>query len=262
MAQDVTLVTGASSGIGESLARRIAQEHRPLVLVARRADRLEALARELRDRHQADAHVLAADLTKAGAIAGLLAEIDRQGLVVDWLVNNAGFGTSGRFDKLPVDGELEEIRLNVEALVELTGRCLPAMVQRGRGAVVNVASVAAYMPSPYMATYAATKAFVLSFTEALVVELRGTGVQALCVCPGFTKTEFQDVAKVDSNAVPAMAWMTSDAVADDAVRAVMRGESGVLVNGRMNSAFATLTKLVPRGALARVVGASMRGRVG
>src|SRR5438093_2898222 len=167
MAQDVALVTGASSGIGEALARRLARDGRPLVLVARRADRLESLARALRGAHGVEAHVFAQDLLQPGAVQTVLAEVDRRGLTIDWLVNNAGFGTGGRFDQLPVERELEEIRLNVEVLVEFTGRCLPGMVARRRGAVMNVASMAAFGPMAYSATYGATKAFVLSFSEAI-----------------------------------------------------------------------------------------------
>src|SRR5262245_30276638 len=185
MAEDVVLVTGASSGIGEALARRIAREGRPLALVARRADRLETLARELREKHGVSAHAVTADLARPGGVAALVGDLDRRGLTVDWLVNNAGFGTAGRFDQLPVERELEEIRLNVEALVELSGRCLPGMVARRRGVLMNVASLGAYGPGPYMATYVATKSFGLSFSESIAVELEGTGVQVLCVCTGF-----------------------------------------------------------------------------
>ena len=154
MAQEVALVTGASSGIGEALARRLARDGRHLVLVARRGDRLEALARDLTDVHGVAAHVIAKDLVEPGAARELLDDVGRRGFTVDWLVNNAGFGTAGRFDRLPVDGELNEIRLNVEVLVELTGRCLPAMVARKAGVVMNIASMGAFAPGPYMATYA------------------------------------------------------------------------------------------------------------
>ena len=138
MEETVALVTGASSGIGEALARRIAQSKRNLVLVARRADRLEALAAALAREHGVRAHVLAHDLVQRGAVDALLGEIGRRGLTVDWLVNNAGFGTVGRFADLPVERELEEIHLNIQTLVELTGRCLPAMVRRGHGVVMKI----------------------------------------------------------------------------------------------------------------------------
>jgi uncharacterized protein len=258
MAQDVALVTGASSGIGEALARRLARDGRHLALVARRADRLEALAAELRAKHGIGAHAIASDLVQPGAVSELLRDVDRRGLTVDWLVNNAGFGTVGRFDQLPVERELEEIRLNVEVLVELTGRCSPGMVARRRGAIINIASLGGFAPGPFMATYAATKAFVLSFTEAVAAELRGTGVDILCVCPGFTRTEFQDKAVVDVSGIPSMAWMSADEVADQAVRAVGRGP--VLVNGMMNSFMAGAIRFVPRGVTSRLVAAFLRPR--
>jgi short-subunit dehydrogenase len=249
MAKEVALVTGASSGIGEALARRIARDGRHVALVARRRDRLEALAAELRANHRIEAWAFPADLAAQGAIPQLLAAVSEQDLAVDWLVNNAGFGTFGKFQDLPVARELDEIRLNVEALVELTGRLLPAMVARRRGLVMNVASLGAFVPSPTMATYTATKAFVLSFTETITAELEGTGVRALCVCPGFTRTEFQSHVAVDVSGVPSMAWMTADEVADEAVGAAAKG--GVLVNGFMNRALATALKFAPRGLAMR-----------
>jgi len=256
MARDVAVVTGASSGIGEALARRVARDGRHLVLVARRRDRLENIARELGTNHGVTVDVIAADLVRPGAAEELVAEIGRRDLAVDWLVNNAGFGTVGRFDRIPVERELEEIRLNVGVLVELTGRCLPAMVARGKGVVMNIASMGGFAPGPYMATYAATKAFVLSFSEAIAAELRGTGVEVLCVCPGFTRTEFQDKAAVDVTGVPNFAWMSADQVADQAVRAVGRGP--VLVNGAMNSVVTSLVRLVPRNVTSRLVAAFLR----
>ena len=244
MAEEIALVTGASSGIGEALARRIARDGRAVGLVARRKERLDGLAVELRERHRVAAHVFVADLVVPGAVGRLIDDVHARGLVVDWLVNNAGFGTFGKFHELPIARELEEIRLNVEALVELSGRIVPGMVARGRGLVMNVASVGAFVPSPRMATYTATKAFVLSYSEAIGAELAGTGVRVLCVCPGFTRTEFQSHVAVDTSQVPGMAWMTAEAVADEAVRAAGRG--GVLVNGLMNRALTGALKLVPR----------------
>jgi short-subunit dehydrogenase len=255
MAEDVALITGASSGIGEALARRIARDGRHLAVVARRTDRLEKLAQELTAAHGVAVHVIAQDLIQPGAIERLLGEVAHRGLTVDWLVNNAGFGTHGLFAELPVERELEEIRLNVAVLVELTGRLLPAMVARRRGAVVNIASVGAFTPSPYMATYAATKAFVLSFSEAIAVELRGTGVDVLCVCPGFTRTEFQSAAQVDVSAIPSLAWMSAETVADQAVRAV--GRRAVVVNGLMNSLLTGVVRVLPRSMVTRTVGAMM-----
>jgi short-subunit dehydrogenase len=260
MAREIALVTGASSGIGEALARRLARDGLHLGLVARRGDRLEALAAELRAAHRIEADVLPADLTRSGAVAELVEELARRGLDVDWLVNNAGFGTVGRFHTLPLERELDEIALNVEALVELTGRFLPAMVRRRRGVVMNVASVGAYLPSPNMATYAATKAFVLSFSEAIAVELRDTGVRVLCVCPGVTRTEFQERARVEIGHVPAFLHQTAEAVADEAVRAVGHGE--VVVNGALNRLAVGALKFVPHALLTRVASGLIRAQEG
>ncbi len=257
MPQDFTLITGASSGIGEALARRLARERRPVALVARRTDRLERLAGELRAAHGTDVQVITGDLTTAGAGEGLQAEVDRRGIVVDWLVNNAGFGTHGRFWELPVAKEVEEIQLNVSALVELTGRFLPAMIERRRGAVMNIASVGGFGPGPFMATYCATKAFVLSFSESLAAEVRGTGVHVLCVCPGFTRTEFQEkVDTVDTSQIPGFAWMTADQVAEQAIAAV--GQRSVLVNGVMNAVAAGLYRHLPASVTTRLVGNLMK----
>jgi short-subunit dehydrogenase len=258
MAREIALVTGASSGIGEALARRLARDGLHLGLVARRADRLEALAAELRAAHRIEAHVLPADLTKPGAAAALVEDVAAQGLDVDWLVNNAGFGTVGLFNSLPLERELEEITLNVEALVELTGRLLPPMVRRARGVVMNVASIGAYLPSPNMATYTATKAFVLSFSEAIAEELRGSGVRVLCVCPGVTRTEFQDRANVETGHVPNMLQQTAEDVADEAVRAV--GHGSVVVNGRLNRATLGLLKFVPHTLVTRLASTLIRSR--
>jgi uncharacterized protein len=250
------VVTGASSGIGEALARRIARDKRNVALVARRADRLEALARELAASHGVQATAIPVDLVAPDGPATLVAELDRRGLEVDWLVNNAGFGTAGRFHTLPVERELDEITLNAEVPVALTGLVLPGMVARRRGVVVNVASVAGFGPMPFNATYGATKAFLIAFSEALAVELEGTGVHVLCVCPGFTHTEFQEKAKVDASKVPGFAWMTADAVADEAVRAV--GRRTVLVNGAVNRVLTTTMRLLPRRLILRTAAQTNR----
>jgi short-subunit dehydrogenase len=249
MPTPVALVTGASSGIGEALARRIAREKRNLALVARRVDRLEALAKELGATHRIEATAIPCDLMQPDGPAGLVAELERRGLEVDWLVNNAGFGTFGKFHELPVERELEEVRLNAGAPVALAGLLLPGMVRRGRGAVINVASVAGFGPMALNATYSATKAFLIAFSEALAVDLAGTGVTVLCVCPGFTHTEFQEKAHIDTSVVPAFAWMSADEVADQTVTAV--GKQTVLVNGLLNRVMATMVRLAPRSLVAR-----------
>jgi len=259
MASPVAVVTGASSGIGEALARRLAREQRRLVLVARRADRLDGLARELATAHGVDAVAIPCDLMQPDGPAALVAELERRGLEVDWLVNNAGFGTFGRFHELPVERELDEIRLNAAAPVALAGMLVPCMVRRGHGAVVNVASVAGYGPMGLNATYSATKAFLIAFSEALAVDLEGTGVQVLCVCPGFTRTEFQEKAKVDVSQVPSMAWMSAEEVAEQTVAAI--GRRTVLVNGLLNRAMALGLRLAPRSLVAKAtVRANARAR--
>jgi len=260
MGHGIAVVTGASSGIGEAFARRLARDRRDVVLVARRADRLERLADELRRAHGVSAHPIVADLASRGASSSVIDEIVRRGWVVDWLVNNAGFATAGRFDRLPLERELEEIRLNVEALVELTGLCIGGMVERGRGTVINVSSVGGFFPSPFMATYTATKAFVLSFSEAIAAELSGTGVHVLCVCPGFTRTEMADKVDVDASALPAFAWMSPEQVVDEAVESV--GRSAVLVSGRANRLLTSTLKFVPRSLLARASAATLRPKSG
>lgn len=256
MAQNITLITGASGGIGEALAHRVARDGRHVALVARRRDRLEELAAKLRGDYRIEAHVFTSDLTAPGGARQLADAVDRQGLTVDWLINNAGFGTYGLFHELPIEQELAELQLNVAALIELTRRFLPGMVSRKSGAVINVASLAGFAPGPFWATYSATKAFVKSFSEAIAAELQSTGVHVLCVCPGFTRTEFQERADYDASGIPNFMWMSAAAVADQTVRAV--GNKTVLVNGTMNSMTASLARLVPTGLLTRMVGSMMR----
>lgn len=244
------LVTGASSGIGEEFARQLAARGHDVTLVARRSDRLQALARTLRHDHKVKVSVHPADLETARGRAAVVAMLQTGG---PWLlVNNAGFGTRGRFVDLDAKREQAEVTLNVVALHELTAAVLPGNVAAGRGAVVNVASTAAYQPIPYMATYAATKAFVLHFTEAVAQELHGTGVRAMALCPGPTRTEFDDVAGVQSlfdKSLP----MSADAVVRSALGALDRGHA-ICVPGARNLLLAQGVRLVPRSALRRVVG--------
>jgi short-subunit dehydrogenase len=252
------LITGASSGIGEALARRVAGERRDVALVARRIDRLETLAHGLRERHGVAVDVIPSDLLAPDAVSRLVDEVARRDLQVDWLVNNAGFGTAGRFDELPIERELEIIRLNVRALVELAGRFLPAMIERRRGLVLNVASVAGFGPMAFNATYGASKAFVVAWSEALAVEMAETGVRVVCVCPGFTRTEFQEVAPADTPRIPDFAWMSADEVAAHALASVQ--QSGVAVSGLMNNVLTTSMRLMPRSAIAAMTARAMRNR--
>ena len=245
-------VTGASVGIGAAFARRLARDGYDLSLVARNKRQLEQLADELHTAHGVKAQAVPADLTDADA----LREVERalaHDTHLDLLVNNAGFGTNGVFAELEADREEDEIRLNVVALTRLTRAALPGLVRRGRGGVINVSSMAALQPAPFNATYGATKAFVNSFTEALYEELRGSGVRVMALCPGFTRTEFQDRAGIDASGIPSLAWMSAEAVVDAAMSGYTRGEA-VCVPGLGNWAMTGLTAAMPRALVRRLMG--------
>lgn len=248
------LVTGASVGIGRAFAERLAREQYDLVLVARDADRLEALAERLGAERPVEARVLSADLTDPAGLARVERELRER--TPDLLVNNAGFGTVGRFAELDVDAEEREVRLNVIAPLRLTHAALAAMVERGHGAVINVSSLAGEAASPFTATYAATKAFVTSFTEALSEELRGSGVRVQALLPGLTRTEFQRRAGIDTGAIPGIAWMEPEAVVDASLAALERGEV-TCIPGVANRMLAPLQRLLPRALVRRVVGAAL-----
>ena len=255
----LALVTGASSGIGAEFARQLADRRYDLVLVARTRDRLEALAKELREGCGVDVAVLAADLTQKEDLRVVEDRVVAEERL-ELLVNNAGMGTVGAFSTLDLAREEAEIRLNVLVLVRLTRSALPNLVARGRGAVLNVSSLAALFPTAYNATYGATKAFVNSFTEALAAELRGSGVRVQALCPGFTRTEFQQVADVDTSAIPALAWMEPEPVVDAALAGLASGEV-VCVPGLANRAASLLAGSLPRGLVARLMGAALGRRL-
>ncbi len=246
------LVTGASSGIGEAFAERLAGERYNLVLVARNRTGLEHVAQRLRRSAKIEIEVLAADLTRPAQLEAVEKRV-ASNEAIELLVNNAGFGTFGRFAELDPDQEDDLIRLNIVALMRLTRAALPGMVARGHGAIINVSSLASFQPGPYSATYGATKAFVNSFTEAIYEELRGTGVRVQALCPGFTRTQFQERARIDASAVPAFAWMSSEAVVDASLAALRRGEL-LCVPGLANWTLATLAGMFPRGVARRVAG--------
>ena len=261
MAKDGTparaLITGASAGIGEGFARHLARRGHDLVLVARRGDRLDALASELAQQHGIAAEVLAADLARDEGVA-LVEERLRAG-DIGLLVNNAGFGTIGEFVESPIERELEELDVNVRALMRLSHAALGPMVKRKQGAIINVASTAAFQPIPYNATYAATKAFVLHFTEALHEEARHHGVTVTCLCPGPVKTEFQPVAGIDPASLPSFAWMSVDSVVQSALSAV-RWRRAVAIPGALNRMTATTGRMAPRFLVRRVAGNMFRNR--
>jgi short-subunit dehydrogenase len=247
------LITGASSGIGEKFAYELARQHYDLVLVARRQERLNVVARKAKDLGSNRTEIVPIDLGRFGAPLELQAHLAAASIEVDYLINNAGFGTTGRFDRLPLQREIEEIELNVSALVALTRLFLPAMIERRHGTIINVASTAAFQPIPYMATYGATKAFVLSFTEAVSVEARGTGVRILALCPGPVRTEFQAVAKNENGLMPSFAYLEPEAVVKEAVTAAERGKR-VRINGVMNRVGAVAARLFPRALVTSIAG--------
>jgi len=255
------LVTGASSGIGEEFARQLARRGWNLVLVARRKDRLEQLATALSAIRGVRAEVIQADLaTDAGAAQ--VEERLRSG-DIDLLVNNAGFGTVGEFGKLPLARELGEINLNVRALVHLTHAALEPMMERRRGAIINVASMAAFEPVPYNATYAATKAFVLHFSEAVHEEAKEYGVTVTCLCPGPVRTEFQQVAGIDGRRMRArvllryMARTGVDTVVEAALSAMEEGRA-VVIPGVLHRAIAATARTGPRPLFRRMAGTLFR----
>jgi len=219
---ETALITGASSGIGEQFARQLAARGHDLILVARRKERLEQLAGELPTK----AHAIECDLTtEANKLVGDAANL---GLQVDLLVNNAGFGLRGRFLELDEQRQREMVRLNCEAVIALTHAFVPGMVERGHGGVITVASTAGMQPLPYEATYGASKAFAISFMEALWMELRGTGVRSLVVNPGPVKTEWQEVAGYDENTQIPPGMISAEQCVSDALRAYDRGKRSTI----------------------------------
>ncbi len=250
------LVTGASGGIGEEYARRLAAQGADVVLVARRADALERIAAELRERNGVRCDVVAADLTTDDGIRTVEALVGD----LDLLVNNAGYGIARHLadvDPGDVDGM---VRLNVLAVARLTRAALPGMLARGHGGIVNVSSVAGFQPSPSFATYNATKAFVTMFTEALALEVHGTGVRVQALCPGLTRTGFQAVAgETGTDGLPSMVWQDPPAVVDASL-AGLRRNAVIVVPGVHNKLLVTASSMLPNGIKRRVAGAVMRSR--
>ncbi|GAA2453657.1 SDR family oxidoreductase [Actinomadura vinacea] len=244
------LVTGASSGIGAEFARRLAGTGHDLVLVARTRPRLDALADELTARHGVRAEVIGQDLAAPDAGALVAGELAARGLAVDLLVNSAGFGTAGRFERIAAEREHDELMVNVVALVDLTHALLPGMLARGSGAVVNIGSTAGFTISPYFATYAASKTFVLNFGLALWSELRGSGVKVLTVAPGPVDTPFFDAIGSRKAAIGAK-MSTPGQVVTAALRALER-DRGYVVPGRGNIGLAHLMPRRPRKLIALI----------
>lgn len=251
------LITGASSGIGASFAEAFAKQGAHLILVARSEHKLKQLADDLAQQHGIRTLVIPADLSQPGAADGVYQQTSAEGWQVDVLVNNAGFATHGYFDQLSLERQREEIMLNINAVVELTHRFIQGMVQRGSGAILNVSSTSALQPVPYMAIYGATKAFVLSFSQALWEENRKRGIDVLALCPGATDTPFFEVVGAAEASVGSRA--TPESVVRVALKALERKQS-VVIEGRMNNLLAILPRLLPRQLAARIVGRMVQPR--
>lgn len=242
---ETVLITGASAGIGVELARLFAAEKCNLILVARSGDKMKALAGELQKQHGIAAHVFPCDLSVAGAARQLFDQVSQAGLIVDVLVNNAGFGSVGRFARMTPENQEQMIELNVTALTMLTRYFLDGMLERKRGRILNVASVAAFQPGPVMAVYYATKAYVLSFSEALAEELKGTGISVSILCPGPTVTEFQIRAGIDGPLFKGPMVLPAKSVAQAGHRALRRGKV-IEVPGLVNKFLAQGYRFFPR----------------
>ena len=254
---NTTVITGASSGIGAAFARKLAARGRNVLLVARSEDKLIALYNELGRLTSIRAQYLTLDLQQPDAAQQLFEETQKRELEVDMLINNAGFGSMGDFAKLDPKRELEIIQLNITALVDLTHRFLLPMRERKGGTIINVASTAGFQGVPYMATYAATKAFVLSFSEALWDENRAHGVHVMALCPGVTETNFFEASKIDRP--PMRTIQTPEEVVDAALRGMARKKS-VVISGWTNWFTVEAERFVPRSMVTKVAGKALRPR--
>jgi hypothetical protein len=251
-ASETVLITGASSGIGLELAKCFAADGCKLILVARNTEALENLAEELRRKNKIEAIILTADLSLPETPKRIFEELSAQKIFVDVLVNNAGFGLHDSFAKLPLQGQLEMIQVNITALTELTGLFLPGMIRQNRGGILNVGSVASFVPGPDMAIYYATKAFVLSFTEALAEELSETNLNISVLCPGPTETNFGKIARGEKIRATQVTKMSAQEVARIGHRD-FRIRKIISVPGLRNNFFIFLNRLVPRSLPRKIV---------
>ncbi len=244
------LITGASAGIGAVFAQELAARHQDLVLVARSADKLQQLAQKLQDKYQIQAEIVVQDLTAPAAAKAVFDAVSQKGLTIDLLINNAGFGEYGDFVELDREKQLKMIQLNILALVDMTHQFLPGMRKRRSGKIINMSSASAFQPMPYFSVYAATKAFILSFSEALWAENRRYGVRVLAVCPGPTDTNFfQDAAFPSFLAnVAAQNYTRAEVVVQEALQGLEKNQSSVVPGDIRNQLLVNLPRFLPREA--------------
>jgi uncharacterized protein len=249
------LITGASSGIGAAFAIELASQQTDLILVARSQEKLQQLAQQIQTKFGIKTEIIVQDLTQLGASQSLYETVSQKGLSVDLLINNAGFGDYGEFAKRELQKQVKMIQLNITALVELTYLFLPQMKQRGSGGIINVSSIAGFQPLPYMSVYAATKAFVLNFSEALWAENKETGVRILALCPGATKSDFFKNAEFPSSFASknGAGYATAEEVVKDALNALEQDRSTLVTGGLANQLIVNIPRFLPRDLLVKTV---------
>lgn len=249
------LITGVSGGIGKELADRFAKDGYNMVLVARSEDKIQHLAQEYQERYSIQTTVIAKDIAAPGVPQDILAELKEKGIEIDYLVNNAGFGLFGAFKETDLDKETNMIDVNIKALTIMTKLFLPDMIKRGQGGILNVASLVGFLPGPMMAVYYATKSYVLSFTEALEDEVKGTGVTVTALCPGLTSTGFVGRAGMGASKLTKGSIMEAGQVAEEGYRGFMRGKT-IIMPGFKNRLFAFVPRVLPRKVITRISGLS------
>lgn len=257
--RESVLITGASSGIGKEFALIFAKNNYNLILVARRKNILEDIAKKIMNEHSIQVMVIAKDLLQPDAAKEIYSELQEKNITVDVLVNNAGFGVWGKFSSSNLNSTLDMIKVNITTLTELTHLFLPAMLKQKKGRIMNVASTAAFQSGPNMAVYCASKAYVLSFSEALSCEMKNSGVTVTSLCPGATTTEFQELAKMTHTRILKNSFSLMDAktVAEIGFYAILRGKS-VVVTGVLNKVFAFSARIVPRSMATKIAGFLMQ----
>lgn len=261
----VTLITGASGGIGEAIAVRLAERKHNLLLVARNAEKLKKLCKQLNEQFGIEAQYIAGDLSKAPTAADIFAQSQHRGLEIEMLINNAGIGSGGEFTEIPLQSELDMLQLNISSTVALTHLFLPQMQQRKRGTILNVGSMASFIPIPYMATYAASKTFIRFFTQAITEECKPYNVHVLLLSPGLTKTKFNYSAGIENEKGKALntdsnSAQTAEQVADAALKA-LDNRKHLIVSGTINSIGAKLMALIPNAFIARLFAHSYRKKL-